>query len=147
MPKLHKKKKIVLLFVTPPLIFSFSIFTDSALLTGSVIEFPCPSVCVCVCVCPFVCTIAKHPLLEVMPTSGKIMCITFWPVMSCVTCHISQFCGPSRWRVCYQRNLPRLVSTVFCLLNSTYCLQIPHRSPKDRGLCLYSVLIPAIGFR
>ena len=27
----------------------FSIFTDSALWAGSVIESPCPSVCVCVC--------------------------------------------------------------------------------------------------
>ena len=44
--------------------------------------------------------------------------------MSCVRCHVSGFFGfifgqsgeASRWRVCYQRGLPRLVFLALCLL-------------------------------
>ena len=31
---------------------------------------------------PFVCAIKKHPLMEVMATSRKIMYIKFWPVIA-----------------------------------------------------------------
>ena len=41
--------------------------------------------------------------------------LSFWENVSCVKFHVShvtchwQSCGASRWRVCYQRSLPRLV--------------------------------------
>ena len=48
------------------------------LLDGPLGEFSLPTssnvlLCVCVCVCLSVCVIAKHPLLEVVETSGQIV--------------------------------------------------------------------------
>ena len=70
MPKFYNNNKKILLNA-PPTIFIFSIFTDSVLLAGSVIESSCPSVCVRVCVCVGVC-VSVCLCYRKTPTSGGI---------------------------------------------------------------------------